>query len=149
MTTLYVPAGFSYVAASLLSLTTVLQWQTISVGKARGKARIPYPQAYADKAEQESSNEAKVFNCMQRSHQNTLENVPVVVLTTLISGFSYPIPAAVACGLWTVTRIMYTLRYGTGEPKKRALPVRLSFFIQTGLSILSGKVIFDLIKAGV
>jgi glutathione S-transferase len=149
MTTLYVPTGFSYVAASLLSLTTVLQWQAIAVGGARKKARIAYPQAYADKAEQESSNEAKVFNCMQRAHQNTLENVPVIVLMTLISGFRYPIAAAAACGLWTVTRIMYTLRYGTGEPKKRALPVRLSFFVQTTLSILSGKVVFDLIKAGV
>jgi uncharacterized membrane protein len=115
-----------------------------------------YGPAYAEKAEQESSNEAKVFNCLQRetrfpmpsfrsscntftgAHQNTLENVPVVVLTwvlfpsrvvmglitllatyrTLISGFRYPIAAAAACGLWSITRIMYTLRYGTGEPKK-------------------------------
>ncbi|KAF8506581.1 hypothetical protein F5888DRAFT_10435 [Russula emetica] len=149
MTTLYVPTGFSYVAASLLSLTTVLQWQSIVVGGARKRARIAYPQPYADKAEQESSTDAKVFNCMQRAHQNTLENVPVVVLTTLISGFRYPIPAAAACGLWAVARIMYTIRYGTGEPKKRVLSVQLSFLLQIGLSILSGKVVLDLIKAGV
>ena len=60
----------------------------MAVGGARRKARVPYPQvewlscgrsldllvdiisrlAYADKAEQESSNEAKVFNCMQREN---------------------------------------------------------------------------------
>jgi len=141
--------SFSYVVASLLSLTTLLQWQAIGVGKARGKARIAYPQAYADKAEQESSMEAKVFNCKQRAHQNTLENVPVVAVTTLISSLYYPLPAAAACGLWTSSRYMYTLGYGSGEPKKRAFPVRLSFILQISLSVLSGKVVFDLIKAGV
>jgi glutathione S-transferase len=37
---------------------------------------------------------------------------------TLIGGLRYPIPAAVACGLWSLTRILYTIRYGTGEPNK-------------------------------
>jgi glutathione S-transferase len=80
------------------------------------------------------------------AHQNTLENVPVVVVTwvflssrtfrglitlltnyrTLIGGLRYPIPAAVACGLWTFTRIIYTIRYGTGEPKK-VFPFLLKF----------------------
>lgn len=72
------------------------------------------------------------------AHQNTIENVPVIVLPwvlwssfafrkliillptyrTLIAGIRYPIPAAVACGFWSFTRIIYTLRYGTGEPSK-------------------------------
>lgn len=37
---------------------------------------------------------------------------------TLISGLRYPIPAAAACGLWSLTRIIYTKRYGTGDPQK-------------------------------
>jgi hypothetical protein len=37
---------------------------------------------------------------------------------TLIGGLRYPILAAVGCGLWSFTRILYTIRYGTGEPKK-------------------------------
>ena len=60
-----------------------------------------YDPAYADKAEQEASKDAMVFNCTQReawflalssfclpqlrnsigAHQNTLENVPVIVTT--------------------------------------------------------------------
>jgi glutathione S-transferase len=72
------------------------------------------------------------------AHQNTLESVPVVVVTwvlfssrifrelisslethrTLIGGLHYPIPVALACGFWSFTRILYTIRYGTGEPKK-------------------------------
>ncbi|KAF8481836.1 hypothetical protein DFH94DRAFT_681184 [Russula ochroleuca] len=124
MSTIYVPTGqltppsFSWVAASLVSVAIVLQWQRISVGNARKKASIPYPQAYAEKAEQESSMDAKIFNCKQRAHQNTLENVPEVILTTLIGGLRYPIFAAAACGFWSVTRILYMIRYGTGEPKK-------------------------------
>jgi len=149
MSTIYLPTGFSWVAASLVSVATVLQWQGFRVGIARKAARVAYPQAYAEKAEQESSKEAMVFNCTQRAHQNTLENVPVVILTTLIGGLRYPIPAAVACGFWSFTRIIYTLRYGTGEPKKRALVFRFNFIAQLVLTALSGKVAFDLIKAGV
>ena len=37
---------------------------------------------------------------------------------TLIGGLRYPISAAVTCGFWSFTRIIYTLRYGTGVPKK-------------------------------
>ncbi|KAH9995997.1 hypothetical protein BJV77DRAFT_187579 [Russula vinacea] len=132
MSTIYVPTGFSWVAASLVSVATILQWQAMYVGNARKKASIPYPQAYAEKAEQESAIEAKVFNCTQRAHQNTLENAPVIVLTTLITGLHYPIAAAAGCGFWSFTRILYMLRYGTGEPKKRGLPIRLSFITQTG-----------------
>ena len=148
------------------------------------------------------------------AHQNTLENVPVVVLTwvlfssrtlvglitlfvgqlyyyrTLISALRYPIPAAAACGLWSASRIMYMLRYGSGDPKKVFVfytksawgrkseshplnPARTSGQVELprpdwwvnpafyecnasylsvrtiGLSILSGKVVFDLVKAGI
>ncbi|KAH9964219.1 hypothetical protein BC827DRAFT_57497 [Russula dissimulans] len=118
MSTIYVPVGFAWIAASVLSVAAVLQWQTTVVGGARKRARIPYPQAYADKTEQEASKEAMVFNCAQRAHQNTLENVPVIVLTTLIGGLHYPIPAAAGCALWSLARIIYTVRYTTGEPRK-------------------------------
>ncbi|KAF8481833.1 membrane-associated proteins in eicosanoid and glutathione metabolism [Russula ochroleuca] len=149
MSTIYVPTGFSWVAASLVSVATLLQWQGISVGNARKKASIPYPQAYAEKAEQESSMDAKIFNCKQRAHQNTLENAPVMVVSTLIGGLRYPILSAALCGFWSFMRVLYTVRYGTGEPKKRSGPILISFFTQTVLSVVSAKVVFDLIKAGV
>ncbi|KAI0257024.1 hypothetical protein BJV78DRAFT_1159704 [Lactifluus subvellereus] len=131
MSTIYVPTGFSWVTASLLSVATLLQWQSLAVGGARRRAKIPYPRAYAEKAEQEASKDAMVFNCMQRAHQNTLENAPVIVTTTLISALHYPIPAAVGCGLWTLSRIIYTLTYGTGEPRKRVPSVNFGFLMQT------------------
>lgn len=71
---------------------------------------------------------------------------------TVISGLRYPIPAAAACGLWALSRFVYTVRYGAGDPMKvcfvldvalanksklllpiqRILPVRIGFLLQTG-----------------
>ncbi|KAI0294981.1 hypothetical protein BC826DRAFT_1009767 [Russula brevipes] len=149
MPTIFVPVGFSWVAGSLLSVAILLQWQGLVVGGARGRARIPYPRMYAEKAEQESSKDALIFNCTQRAHQNTLERLPIIVLTTLISGVRFPALAATACGLWSLSRIVYTRGYGSGEPSKRNHPAHFGFLVETILSIVSGKVVFDLYKAGV
>lgn len=67
-----------YTFASILSTCFVLFWQGEVVGRYRRAANVPYPQAYAEKAEAEASLDAKRFNCAQRAHQNTLENVPII-----------------------------------------------------------------------
>lgn len=79
------------------------------------------------------------------THQNTLENLPIIVIMwalisycvvmtlipstprTLISGLKYPILAASACALWSLTRIPYTLGYITGDPKKVRLSERYDY----------------------
>ncbi|KAF8273985.1 hypothetical protein EI94DRAFT_1794639 [Lactarius quietus] len=147
--TISIPAGFSWVAASLLSVIPVLQYQVVTVARARVKAGIRYPQPYADKAEQEASKDALIFNCVQRAHQNTLENLPIIVMTTLISGIHYPKYAAVACGMWSFLRVIYTKGYSTGVPAKRAYGSLSSLGLQTLLQVLAGKVVYDLFKAGV
>ncbi|KAJ6481757.1 hypothetical protein C8R45DRAFT_1002945, partial [Mycena sanguinolenta] len=78
MTSIVVPAGTSYVAASLLSSVFLLTWQGIKVGGARKAANIAYPRLYAEKAEMDASPAALKFNCVQRAHANTLENVPSI-----------------------------------------------------------------------
>jgi hypothetical protein len=35
---------------------------------------------YAEKAVQDASKAALIFNCTQRAHQNTLENLPLAIL---------------------------------------------------------------------
>lgn len=75
------------------------QWQSALVGGLRGKAKVQYPQgkkalqlmmtassslcrfapAYADKAQQDASKEALVFNCAQRAHSNTMERLPTMM----------------------------------------------------------------------
>ncbi|KAG6864708.1 hypothetical protein C0991_007747 [Blastosporella zonata] len=116
--TLTVPEGFQYVGASLLSTVFVLIGQSVVVGKWRKRSGIQYPQLYAEKAEVEASKDSYIFNCAQRAHQNTLENLPVIYATTLLTAVKYPIIAASACATWSVARVFYTRGYLTGEPKK-------------------------------
>jgi len=117
--TIVVPQGFSYVAASLLSIAVLLQWQAGSINYYRKEANIPYPQTFAEKAEMQASKEALIFNCAQRAHYNTVENVPIIVICTLVTALRHPIYAASACGLFTVGRILYTIGYLSGEPRNR------------------------------
>ncbi|KAG5647541.1 hypothetical protein DXG03_008894 [Asterophora parasitica] len=119
-TTLAIPDGFQWVGASILSTVFVLAGQNAAVSKWRKRAGIKYPQMYAEKAEAENSKDALIFNCAQRAHQNTLENIPIVYVTTLLTGLKYPLFAASACTLWSVARISYTRGYLTGDPSKRS-----------------------------
>ncbi|KAF8886863.1 hypothetical protein CPB84DRAFT_1787233 [Gymnopilus junonius] len=117
-TTVTIPEGFQYVGAALLSTTILLFTQNSLVSRHRKKAGIEYPQMYAEKAQADSSREAYQFNCAQRAHQNTLENIPILFTTSLLSGLQFPIPTAIATALWTVSRFSYTFGY-IKDPKKR------------------------------
>jgi len=147
--TIVVPQGISYTGAALMSTVFVLLWQgNIVVAGARKKAGIKYPQAYAAKAEAEASKEAMVFNCAQRAHQNTLENMPFILTTTLLTAVKYPVFAAAACGLWSLSRVAYTLGYITGDPKKRN---RGGFGFIPVLGLLGGATytVYGLLRAGI
>lgn len=45
--------------------------------------RVKYPNMYADKKE---NKDADAFNCVQRAHQNTLENIPHFLMFLLLAG---------------------------------------------------------------
>lgn len=142
------PPGFGYVAAGLVSTAWVLGWQMLVVGKHRKKSGIKYPQLYAEKAEADASKEAYLFNCAQRAHQNTLEHMPIIVVTTLVTAMKYPVFAGYACGLWALSRILYTLGYTTGDPAKRntrgGILGELPVF---GLLFCSAYTAFDLLRS--
>ncbi|EEB93585.1 hypothetical protein MPER_07731 [Moniliophthora perniciosa FA553] len=105
----------------------------IVVGRHRAAAKIPYPQLYAEKAQEEASFEAKKFNCAQRAHQNSLESIGIVWLTTCITAIEYPILAASLTGVWSLSRYFYTRGYATGDPAKRLGGGRLSSMTVLGL----------------
>ncbi|KAG2364813.1 hypothetical protein BDR07DRAFT_1400743 [Suillus spraguei] len=113
------PPGFGYVAAGLVSTAWVLGWQALVVGSHRKKSGIKYPQLYAEKAEADASKEAFLFNCAQRAHQNTIEHMPLIIVTTLVTAMKYPVFAGYASGLWALSRVLYTVGYTTGDPVKR------------------------------
>ncbi|KAI0094312.1 membrane-associated proteins in eicosanoid and glutathione metabolism [Irpex rosettiformis] len=115
------PQEYIYPLAGVLSTFYVLFFQVVRVGGARKAAGIKYPQLYAEKAEAQSNREARLFNCVQRAHQNTLENLPTALFSTLVAGLVYPRFAGCACAFWSVARIIYTIGYGSGDPAARNL----------------------------
>ncbi|KAJ7165018.1 hypothetical protein C8R46DRAFT_666672 [Mycena filopes] len=118
-TTLVLPAGTPYIAGAVLSTVYLLFYQIRNVSKYRRLAGVEYPRAYADKEEMKANQNAVLFNCAQRAHQNTLENLPMLYSTTLITSLEFPHAAAAALAAWTLTRVAYTMGYVTGDPKKR------------------------------
>ncbi|KAH9163212.1 hypothetical protein EDB89DRAFT_579137 [Lactarius sanguifluus] len=144
--TINLPTSFPWVVAAIYSIVPVVQWQMTLVVQAREKAGIPYPQLYAEKAEQMASMDAMLFNW---AHQNTLENVPPMVLSTLISAIRYPKLAAIGCGIWSLSRVFYTLGYSTGEINERYPGFISSIYVQLLMSVLAGKVVLDLIRTDV
>ncbi|CAE6387917.1 Microsomal glutathione S-transferase 3 OS=Homo sapiens GN=MGST3 PE=1 SV=1 [Rhizoctonia solani AG-1 IB] len=118
-TTITIPENYGYVALAAISTGFLTSFQTLLVSSARKKSGIQYPQLYAEKEEATKSIEAFKFNCAQRAHQNTLEWLPHVLFFTTFLGLRRPILAASLGGLWTASRILYTLGYASGDPKKR------------------------------
>ncbi|KDR77511.1 hypothetical protein GALMADRAFT_245666 [Galerina marginata CBS 339.88] len=123
--TVTLPDGFHYVGAALLSTVFLLLGQNMTVSKYRKRAGIKYPQLYAEKAEAEASNDAMMFNCAQRAHQNTLENIPLLYVLTTLVGVKYPILSALSCATWVLSRVSYTRGYIKGGPGKRVSPLYL------------------------
>ncbi|KAJ7044641.1 hypothetical protein C8F04DRAFT_1069034 [Mycena alexandri] len=150
MPILIVPAGFSYVVASLFSTVFLLTGQTITVSKNRRLAGIEYPRLYADKAETAASPAAMKFNCAQRAHQNTLENIPTVYLMTTILGLKHPVLAAAALGSWVVSRVAYTVGYASGNPAQRNNLVGRITYVPAILTLIlgSGYTVFQLLTEG-
>jgi len=151
MSTLTVPPGFSSVIASLLSTVVLLTGQGIAVSKNRRLAGIEYPRLYAEKAEMAASPAAVKFNCVQRAHQNTLENIPQVYLMTVVLGLRHPTLAASALALWVVSRVAYTLGYASGEPSKRNNVITRLTYTPSTMTLLFGSIYsaFQLVAAGV
>nr|CAD7445812.1 unnamed protein product [Timema bartmani] len=109
--TISVPSSYGYVVLVAASSTFVIMWKAIQVGKARKKYNIQYPTMYSPDNVQ--------FNCVQRAHQNTLENYPQFLTLLLLGGLEWPIVSAVGGAVWLLGRIVYAQGYYTGANLSR------------------------------
>lgn len=103
----------------------------LSVGRARQKAiedakkdgekevdeRYGLPNLYA----QGTSKHARIFNAIQRSHQQIFETYTLATLAGITAAIQYPIFAAVSCLVYAAGRISFSLNYANsqGDASKR------------------------------
>lgn len=91
----------------------------MGVVKARKKYGVKYPDLYASEGDGLTKEAAFKFNCVQRGHQNCLENLPSFLSLLLTAGLPYPRSASIAGVIYLAGRWMYFRGYSTGDPKKR------------------------------
>ncbi|SAM02052.1 hypothetical protein [Absidia glauca] len=125
MPAITIPSEYGYVLATTVATTAYLMFLTISVGKARTKAKVPYPYG--------------------KLHGNTLEFWPIVTSTALIAGLSHPVLAAAAHAWWLLGRIVYVRGYVTGKPQNRLYGVAGQLAILP-LLFVSISTVYHLIK---
>jgi glutathione S-transferase len=93
-------------------LSSVLNlYHGILVGVERKASNVPYPNAYAAHAEAVADIKKYRFNCAQRAHQNYLENLPIMLVTSAIAGIRHPVPTAIMGLVWCAGRVVYAKGY--------------------------------------
>ncbi|XP_071955213.1 glutathione S-transferase 3, mitochondrial-like [Antedon mediterranea] len=102
---------YGYVVLTALYSWVMVAFLGVKVGQARKKYGVKYPVMYDTKE--------PIFNCYQRAHQNTLEQVPHFLVFLLIGGIQHPIFSAVCGVIWVCSRFSYAYGYYTGDPEKR------------------------------
>jgi glutathione S-transferase len=123
------PAGYGYVVFTAVGSSFVNMWLGMRVMRARKQYSVEYPDLY--------SKDNKVFNCIQRAHQNTLESYPQFLMLLFVGGLQYPKISAAAGVVYLLSRIAYALGYSTGDPEKR----RYGAFGYLGLLVLAGNTV--------
>jgi len=110
------PPAFGLVVLTAVVYCVLNIWMGIQVGKARKRYNVPYPNLYAIESENKDAN---MFNCIQRGHQNCLEQMPVFFLFLTVGGLQHPIASAIFGLLYSLARYFYFTGYSTGVPKNR------------------------------
>ncbi|GMY12792.1 microsomal glutathione S-transferase 3 [Fagus crenata] len=128
------PKEYGYVALVLVLYCFLNLWMASQVGKARKKYKVPYPTLYASESE---NKDAKLFNCVQRGHQNSLEMMPMFFMLMMLGGLKHPLICGGLGLVYTVTRFFYFKGYATGDPQKRLTIGKYGFLALLGLMVFT------------
>ncbi|KAA8547641.1 hypothetical protein F0562_004070 [Nyssa sinensis] len=128
----FLPKEYGYVALVLVFYCFLNFWMAGQVGKARKKYKVSYPTLYASESE---NKDAKLFNCVQRGHQNSLEMMPMFFILMVLGGIGHPLICASLGVLYVVTRYFYFTGYATGDPQNRLSIGKYGFLALLGLMI--------------
>uniref|UniRef100_A0A2R5LGJ6 Glutathione S-transferase 3, mitochondrial n=1 Tax=Ornithodoros turicata TaxID=34597 RepID=A0A2R5LGJ6_9ACAR len=109
--TLTLQREYGYVVLVGVGSAFVNLWHQSLVGRARKKYDVKYPAMYSDKN--------MVFNCIQRAHQNYLENYPQFLFLLFAGSLEHPVLGAAAGAVYLAGRVCYAVGYSTGDPSKR------------------------------
>ncbi|XP_010246010.1 PREDICTED: microsomal glutathione S-transferase 3-like [Nelumbo nucifera] len=137
------PREYGYVVLVLVLYAFLNIWMSLQVVRARKKYNVQYPALYALESE---NKDAKLFNCVQRGHQNSLEMMPSFFALLLLGGLQHPLIAAGLGVVYTVARYFYFTGYATGIPEKRLTIGRFNFLAVLGLIICTGSLGINLLK---
>ncbi|GMI69010.1 hypothetical protein like AT1G65820 [Hibiscus trionum] len=126
--------AFGYVVITVVLYCILNLWMAFQVGKARKRYKVFYPTLYALESE---NKDAKLFNCVQRGHQNSLEMMPMFFVLLILGGIGHPSVSAALGLFYSVTRYFYFTGYATGEPMNRLSIGRFGFLALFGLMFCS------------
>ena len=107
----FLSKDFSYVIFCVAYTIIMNAYLTVKVVRARKQYDVKPPAVY--------SNTSNMFNCIQRAHQNTLEQIPVFLAILMIVGMAFPKYAAVCGAIFVTSRFSYAWGYYSGNPEKR------------------------------
>ncbi|KAL6560062.1 hypothetical protein OROMI_012619 [Orobanche minor] len=128
------PKEYGYVVLVLVIYSFLNLWMSLQVGGARKKYNVPYPTMYAIESE---NKDAKLFNCVQRGHQNSLEMMPLFFMLMILGGIRHPLICASLGALYSVARFFYFKGYSTGDPQRRLSIGKYAFLALFGLQIFT------------
>mmetsp|Transcript_31850 Transcript_31850/g.70759 ORF Transcript_31850/g.70759 Transcript_31850/m.70759 type:complete len:151 (+) Transcript_31850:170-622(+) len=94
-------------------------WMPAYVMSGRKKYGVKYPALYADSENCKNEEHRNAFNCIQRGHQNSLENQPGFLTLLAVAGIRFPLTAAIGGAAYLAGRCLYMLGYSTGKPDGR------------------------------
>ncbi|GLU10597.1 hypothetical protein SLE2022_273900 [Rubroshorea leprosula] len=128
----FLPREYGYVVLVLVLYCFLNFWMAAQVGKARKKYKVSFPTLYASESE---NKDAKLFNCVQRGHQNSLEMMPMFFILMILGGMRHPCVCAGFGLLYIVGRYFYFTGYATGDPQNRLKIGKFGFLALLALMI--------------